>query len=134
MKDSAANVNRWLWTDARGAARTGVGKGEQRVLLRMDPWTDELRIQVTSGDPIAVAFHRPAPGKRHITGRLLSDGAPTRRHRRWWLAPGRFGWLFHLWRFNRRFNLMARSISPSMQTTYCCFSWIPSAAAVGLPT
>jgi RNA polymerase sigma factor (sigma-70 family) len=75
VKDSADNIRRWLWTDARGVARTGVGKGEQKVTLRLDPWTEERTIQVGSNEPVEVEFNRPSQVERHVTGRLLLDGA-----------------------------------------------------------
>jgi len=74
VKDSVASISRWLWTDARGVARTGVGKGEQIVTLRLDPWTEERTIQVAGNEPVEVEFHRSWKGERHVTGRLLFDG------------------------------------------------------------
>jgi hypothetical protein len=59
VKDSVDKTRRWLWTDARGVARTGVAKGLQKVTLRSDPWTEERTIQVTSDEPVEVEFHRP---------------------------------------------------------------------------
>jgi RNA polymerase sigma factor (sigma-70 family) len=73
--DSTKNITRWVWTDTRGIARIGVGKGPQQVTLRLDPWTDELTIQGGSTQPVAVEFHRQWQGDRHVTGRLLQDGA-----------------------------------------------------------
>jgi RNA polymerase sigma factor (sigma-70 family) len=75
VKDSVANISRWFWTDAQGVARTGVGKGEQKVTLRLDPWTEERTIQVASTEPVEVEFHRPWQGDRHVMGRLLLDAA-----------------------------------------------------------
>ena len=63
-KNATAYNSRWLWTDARGVARTGVGKGVQKVTLRLDPWTEERTIQVTSSEPVEVEFHRPWQGER----------------------------------------------------------------------
>ena len=68
-------IRRWLWTDARGVARAGVGKGAHTVTLRLDPWTEERSIRVASTEPIDVEFHRPWQGNRQVTGRMLLNGA-----------------------------------------------------------
>jgi hypothetical protein len=70
-----AGVFGWLKTDAKGIARAGVGKGEQRLELRSGTWTDGRKIKVTSIEPLEVEFHRPWLGKRKITGRLMLDKA-----------------------------------------------------------
>ena len=75
VKDSVDNISRGSWTDARGLTRTGVGKGPQKVTLRLDPWTEERTIQAASTEPVEIEFHRPWQGERHVTGRLLLDGA-----------------------------------------------------------
>ena len=68
-------IRRRLWTDARGVARAGVGKGPHTVTLRLDPWTEERTIQVASDKPVELEFHRPWNGERHVTGQLRLDGA-----------------------------------------------------------
>jgi hypothetical protein len=75
-QSGSAGVHRWLRTDIDGEARAGVGRGEQSVRLSSGRWDEEQTVHVTSEKPIDVAFHRAWLDVKHVTGRLLRDGAP----------------------------------------------------------
>lgn len=66
----------WLLTDAEGVARVGIGRGEQKVGLSADDWTEERTLDVKSADAIEVDFHRSWIGKRKIAGQFVYAGHP----------------------------------------------------------
>ena len=74
-RSGSGGVRLWLKTDATGVARTGVGRGEQRLRVASGLWDEEREIRVTSDQPVQVDFHRPWLGQRRIGGRLMLGGA-----------------------------------------------------------
>ncbi len=73
-----AGVGGWLRTDARGVARGSAAKGESEVRLSSGDWNEERTIEVKSGEPMEIEFHRPWLGKRRITATMTLDGTPYR--------------------------------------------------------
>ena len=74
MRSGSAGVGGWLRPDADGNARTGVGRGELDVRLSAGDWNEERTIEVDSGEPVAIEFHRPWLENRRIAGTLMIDG------------------------------------------------------------
>jgi hypothetical protein len=71
-----SGVSDSLLTDANGGAQTGVGRGEIEVRLSAGGWSETRMIEVSSGEPVVVEFHRAWEGPRHVTARPTLDGAP----------------------------------------------------------
>lgn len=94
QRTGTAGVTGWLWTDARGVARTGLGHGEHELRLSSGKWSETRKLDVVANTPVEVEFHRPWAGERHITGRLMHDGArytpsPAVKARAWAPQPRR---------------------------------------------
>lgn len=75
-RSGTAGVRAWLLTDARGVARTGVGRGEYELRLSSGAWGETRKFKVAAATPVEFEFHRPWMGERRITGRLMLDSAP----------------------------------------------------------
>ena len=71
---STSPVRSWLRTNTDGWARGAIGLGEGHVRLASGNWQETHEIEVKSGDPIQVDFHRTWLGERHASGQLTQDG------------------------------------------------------------
>ncbi len=72
----SAGVGGFLRTDANGIARAGVGRGELRIRISADGWSETRNVQVQSTDPIEIAFHRAWVGNRTVKVKMTKQGQP----------------------------------------------------------